>query len=159
MKRLVVFALGLGISIGAHADIWKWLDAQGKTHFVDTNKTIFTWVDEFGKIHYSDKPDHEDAVSVQLVWHSTGKLQDLDSQGPEKTRQNNAYPGESVEERQEREMAEAYYCKRAKEIYDSYVNAPRLYKTDSDGERTYLSDEEAAQTLAETQAKVDDLCL
>jgi len=83
----------------------------------------------------------------------------MDSQGPEKTRQNNAYPGESVEERQEREMAEVYYCKRAKEIYDSYVNAPRLYRTDSDGERTCLSDEEAAQTLAETQAKVDDLCL
>lgn len=159
MKRFAVFVLGLGISIGAHADIWKWVDAQGKTHFVDTEKSIFTWRDEFGKVHYSDKPDHEDAVSVQLVWHSTGQLQDVDSQETEKVRKNNARPGESVEEREEREMAEAYYCKRAKEIYDSYLNAPRLYTTNSDGERAYLSDEEAAKTLAETKAKVDELCL
>jgi hypothetical protein len=55
-------------------------------------------------------------------------------------------------------QAEAYYCKRATEIYDSYVNAPRLYKTGADGEPEYLSDEEATQTIAETKAKVDDLC-
>ena len=158
MNRLVVFVFGLGISVGAHADIWKWIDAQGKTHFVDTDTSIFTWLDESGKVHYSDKPDHEDAVSVQLVWHSTGQLQDLDSQESENKNQKNTRPGETAEERQEREMAEAYYCKRAKEIYDSYVNAPRLYTTDSDGERAYLSDEDAAQTLAETKAKVDELC-
>ena len=148
----------MGISIGAHADIWKWIDVQGKTHFVDTDKSIYTWLDESGKVHYSDKPDHEDAASVQLVWHSTGQLQDMDSQDTEKASKNNARPGESVEEREEREMAEAYYCKRAKEIYDSYLNAPRLYKSVSDGERAYLSDEEAAQTLVETKAKVDELC-
>ena len=158
MKRFAVFVLGLGISIGAHADIWKWVDVQGKTHFVDTDKSIFTWLDQFGKLHYSDKPDHKDAVSVQLVWHSTGQLQDMDSLGTEKVSQNNARPSESVEEREEREMAEAYYCKRAKEIYDSYLKAPRLYKSNSDGERAYLSDEEAAQTLSETKAKVDELC-
>lgn len=158
MKRFFVFVLGLGISIGAYADIWKWVDAQGKTHFVDTDKSIFTWLDEFGNVHYSDKPDHEDAVSVQLVWHSAGRLQDVDSHEAEKVSKNSARPGESVKEREERQMAEAYYCKRAKEIYDSYLNAPRLYKTNSDGERAYLSDEEAAQTLAETKAKVDELC-
>ena len=57
-----------------------------------------------------------------------------------------------------REQAEAYYCKQASDIYDSYVNAPRLYKTNENGERVYLSKEEAAKTIAETRAQKDELC-
>ena len=158
MKRLAAIALGLCISVGAHADIWKWVDQHGVQHFVDSNTAIFTWVDEFNKVHYSDRPDHENAVSVQLVWHSTGNLEDADPEAEKKLSRSNARPGESVEEREEREQAEAYYCKRAKEIYDSYTNAPRLYNTTLDGERAYLSDEKAEQLLSDTKAKVNELC-
>ena len=71
---------------------------------------------------------------------------------------NEAYPGETPEERKEREQAETYYCERAQQIYDSYLNAPRLYKTSDDGTRVYLSDEESEITLSETKAQVDELC-
>jgi hypothetical protein len=141
----------------AQADVWKWVDASGKTHFVDTNKSIYTWVDESGDIHYSDTPDHEDAVSVQLVWVSSGSLEDVKNASDE-SGSGYAYPGETPEERAEREKAEAYYCKRATEIYESYVNAPRLYKTNEAGERVYLDKEEAAQTIAETRAQKDEHC-
>ena len=56
------------------------------------------------------------------------------------------------------EKAEAYYCKRATEIYDSYVNAPRLYKTGADGDKVFLTDEEAEATLSETKDRVSELC-
>lgn len=141
----------------AHADVWKWVDASGKTHFVDTNTAIYTWVDESGDVHYSDTPDHEDAVSVELMWVSGGTLDEVKN-ADDKSGSGNAYPGETPEERAEREKAEAYYCKRATEIYESYVNAPRLYKTDEAGERVYLSKEEAATKIAETRAQKDDLC-
>ena len=143
--------------VAAQADVWKWVDASGKTHFVDTNTPIYTWVDESGDIHYSDTPDHEDAVSVELVWVSGGTLDEAQD-GKDKAGSGYAYPGETPEERAEREEAEAYYCKRATEIYDSYVNAPRLYKTSETGERVYLSKEEAAKTIAATRAQKDDLC-
>ena len=68
MTRILTTLLLLaGLSLTAEADVWKWVDASGKTHFVDTMKPIFMWSDEFGKVHYSDTPDHEDAVSVELV--------------------------------------------------------------------------------------------
>lgn len=148
------------MSLCAHADIWKWLDESGKTHFVDSNKPIYTWVDEIGKRHYADKPGHEDAVSVELVWHSEGTLDDMQQGGDrgQDSGSNEAYPGETPEERFEREQAEAYYCKRAQEIYESYLNAPRLYKTREDGTRYYLSKEEAETTLEETKSQVDELC-
>jgi hypothetical protein len=78
--------------------------------------------------------------------------------GEDKAGSGYAYPGETPEERAEREKAEAYYCKRATEIYESYVNAPRLYKTNDAGERVYLDKEEAAKTIAETRAQKDELC-
>ena len=157
MTRLIAFAaLLLGLSLPAAADIWKWVDANGRTHFVDTTKPIYTWLDEYGKVHYSDTPDHEDAVSVELVWHSKGSLDDVE--GGDSESGGYARPGETAAERAEREQAEAYYCKRATEIYDSYVNAPQLYRTNEAGEREYLSKTEGEAIIAETKARVDELC-
>lgn len=157
-RILSTLLLLVGLSLAAEADVWKWVDAQGKTHFVDTIKPIYMWSDEFGKVHYSDTPDHEDAVSVELVWHSSGSLADVDDGGGESESGDGAYPGETAAQRAEREDAEAYYCKRATEIYESYVNAPQLYRTSESGEREYLSKEEASATIAETKAKRDELC-
>jgi hypothetical protein len=156
-KFLVILILLAGFTAAAQADVWKWVDAEGKTHFVDTNTAIYTWVDESGDVHYSDTPDHEDAVAVQLMWVSKGTLADIE-EGADESGSGSAYPGETPEERAAREKAEEYYCKRATEIYDSYVNAPRLYKTNDSGEREYLSKEEAAATIAETRAQKDELC-
>ncbi|MDH4126366.1 MAG: DUF4124 domain-containing protein [Gammaproteobacteria bacterium] len=157
-KRLTAAVFLLGLGSLADADVWKWVDALGNTHFVDTMKPIYTWVDDEGKVHYADQPGHEDAVSVQLVWHAKGDLEKVASAESKSASDGYAYPGETAEQRAERERAEAYYCNRATEIYNSYVNAPQLYKTNENGEREYLSKEEAARTIAETRAKKDELC-
>lgn len=156
---LAVGALTMALSQTAQADIWKWVDADGKTHFVDSKRPIYTWVDENGKFHYADSPDHEDAISVELVWHAEGALADTDTESDSAGDDDGyAYPGETAEDRAERERAEDYYCKRATEIYESYVNAPQLYATDENGKRQYLSKEDAARTIAETREKKDELC-
>ena len=157
-KFLMALILAFGICGSANADIWRWIDAKGDMHFVDTIRPIYTWQDDYGKVFFSDKPDHVNAVSVELVWHSTGSLDDIEEDEGAKPDKNALLPGETEAERNERRQAEAYYCKRATEIYDSYVNAPRLYKTGEDGKPEYLSDEDAALTIAETKAKVDELC-
>jgi len=113
---------------------------------------------DLGKAHYADKPDHEDAVSVELVWHSTGSIADINETADDSDSGGYAFPGETAEDRAEREKAEAYYCKRATEIYESYLNAPQLYRTGDDGKREYLGKKEAAATIAETKAKKDELC-
>ena len=159
MKKLVpICVLILGFAQTANADIWKWVDAHGKTHFVSTLRPIYTWIDESGKVHYADHPDHEDAVSAELVWLSAGTLEEGDGSASAPKEDGYAYPGETAEQRAERKRAEEYYCKRATEIYDSYMNAPQLYKTDENGKREYLSKADAAQTIAATRAKKDDLC-
>lgn len=156
-KYLAIVVLFAGLCTTAEADVWKWVDTQGKTHYVDTNTPIYTWVDESGNVHYSETPDHEDAVSVEIVWVSSGSLDDLNS-GEDRSASRYAYADETPDERAKREKAEAYYCKRATEIYESYVNAPRLYRTNDAGEREYLSKEDAAKTIAETRAQKEEFC-
>jgi len=161
MKKLAtILVLVFGLCINANADIWKWVDAHGKTHFVDTNTPIYTWVDEYGKVNYSDKPEYKGAVSVQFVWHSTGSLSYSGPTGSQTAASSGKEtdPDETVVERLERETAEAYYCKEAQELYNAYANAPRLYTTNTTGMRKYLSAKEAAATIAETEASVAQWC-
>ena len=158
MKKLLFVVLLMVIGTAANADVWRWVDQDGKTHFVDTDTPIYTWTDESGEHHYSDTPDHEDAISVELVWHSKGTLLDLADSLAGEEGDDGAYPGETEEDRYARKQAEAYYCKRATEIYESYTNAPQLYRTNEKGEREYLSKAEMAKTIAETRAKRDELC-
>lgn len=162
MSRIIAISILLiGICLNANADVWRWTDANGITRFVSSSKPLYTWVDESGKVHYSDKPDHEDAVSVELVWHSIGEARAIaksESTAAKSDAKIEARPGETDSERNEREMAEAYYCKRAKDVYDSYVKAPRLYETDSAGKRVYLDDQQMAAKLAETESAVAQLC-
>ena len=157
MKFVLALLLVFACTAVAQADIWKWVDANGDIHLVDSKTAIYTWVDERGDVHYSDTPGHEGAVSVELVWVSSGTLEEPE-QAEKDSGSGYAFDGETPAQRAEREEAEAYYCKRATEIYDSYVNAPQLYKTNDKGEREYLSKEEMAQTIAETRAKKDEAC-
>ncbi len=166
MKSVIaIVVLAFGLCLSAKADVWKWVDAYGETRYVDTMMPIYTWLDDYGKVHYSDKPEHENAVAVVLVWHSKGTLSGAERSGngdsdtaTGASRRTDIDPDETEKERVEREKAEAYYCKRVTEIYDSYVNAPRLYKTGADGEKEFLTDEEAEATLSETKARVSELC-
>ena len=158
LRLFAIVILLAGLSVPAHADIWKWVDDQGRVHFVESDRPIYTWKDVWGKIHYSDTPDHEDAVSVELIWVSEGSLEELDEDIKSGESGGYAFPGETAEERAEREAAEAYYCKRATEIVNSYQNAPSLYKTNDAGERVILSEEEAAATIADAVEKRKGYC-
>lgn len=157
-KLLALFFLVFAVCQTANADVWKWIDASGQTHFVDTMKPIYTWVDNRGKAHYSDKPEHAGAVNVKLTWHAKGDLSDLDAEKSEQKVARNVDPNETDEDRAEREKAEAYYCKKATEVFASYLKAPRLFKTGTSGKPEYLSDKEAAATIAKTKAKKEEYC-
>lgn len=152
--------LGLAVlsTNAAVADVWKWVDPLGNTHFVETMKPIYTWLDDANKVHFSDSPDHEDAIRVQLVWHSGGTLDDLDADPPADENDAHAVSYETAEEREARRKAEELYCRRVTEIYESYLNAPRMYRSDADGERVYLSEREARQAIAEIDAARSEAC-
>ena len=156
-KFTAIIILIFAVCTSAKADVWMWVDAKGDSHFVDIDTPIYTWLDEYDRVHFADRPEHKDAVMAKLVWQSSGSLPESADDDSQKDTGSNAHVGETAEEKQDRELAEKY-CERAKEIYETYVNAPRLYKTTEDGEKIYLSDEEMESTLAQTTAKIEEWC-
>ena len=142
MKQVIAIVfLACGLSVTANADIWKWVDEQGN-------------------VHYGDMAARADAVNAERVGDASsrrpasrpGNSLAVTSRG------NDSNSGEASDDTQEGENARAYYCKQATDIYESYVSAPRLYKTRADGEREYLSDEETAAKLAEARASMAEWC-
>jgi hypothetical protein len=162
MKRAIVLLLIMSaLPTMVFADVWKWVDDRGNTHYVDSNRPIYTWADDNGKTHYSDKPDHEGAISVQLIWVSAGSLADVSSvAGPESTSTDGDFrhADEMAGQHPGRTASDEYYCERAKEAYASYLNAPQLYRAGENGERVYLSDAEAQATIEDTKVKIDGYC-
>jgi hypothetical protein len=161
---LTILCLIFVCGADANADLWKWVDANGDTHFVDTLRPIYTWVDESGKVYYGDTPAHEDAVSVELVWVSSQTLlakNDATEPGAADGNEapDDALPGAADEQRAPRTEDDQYYCERATEALESYLNAPQLYRTGADGQREILSKEDAASTIAETRRKKAEYCL
>lgn len=138
MRRLIASILLLcGPYLAANADIWK-------------------WVDEDGNVHFGDTPAREYAMNAELVRYTSGNrsVSTSSNDRPNTSRSNDV----DSEEEQAGRDAQAYYCNRAKEIYRSYVGAPRLYRTSEDGGREYLSDQEAAAALAKAEASVAEWC-
>jgi hypothetical protein len=132
MKQPVVgMLLAFGLSVTANADIWK-------------------WVDEDGNVHFGDTPAREYAATAELVRYTSGNR----SASTSSSAQTDSSRGEDIDP----QRAQAHYCNRAKEIYRSYADAPRLYRTSEDGRREYLSDQEAADALAEAEASVAEWC-
>ena len=159
VKRLTtILALMFALCSTADADVWTWTDRSGVAHFVDTNTTIYTWTDQAGNVYFSDSPDHESAERVALLWYSDGDLPENEKSNRQPSESRSADPNDTETERHAREQAEAYYCENAQKIYDSYRGAKGLYKTNKNGDRVILSEEEIAATLAETKVKVDELC-
>jgi hypothetical protein len=54
--------------------------------------------------------------------------------------------------------AGAEACKKAQDAYQQIVNTRRIYTTDSNGERQYLSDAEADQARVSAKLQVDEAC-
>ncbi len=98
-KIILGWVLIFGFGAAANADVWRWVDDNGNTHFVDTMRPIYTWRDESGKLFFADKPGHSNAVSVQLIWHSSGSLTDLNEEKVAKNDRSQLLPGETEAER------------------------------------------------------------
>lgn len=84
MRLLTLLLPLIGLTAVAQAEVYKWTDAQGRTHFanrppagvqteqlrlprdtVSAGDKVYTWTDEQGTVHYGDHPPAR--VRAQLL--------------------------------------------------------------------------------------------
>ncbi len=148
LNKATVFLLGLLLSAGALAGVYKWVDAQGN-------------------VHYSDKPQVQDAEQVEIESRPTDparvsaqrealqeQAQEHSQQRAEQRQAKKEQEAESADEAEKRAAA----CTKARERRERYQTAHRLYKPLPDGERQYLTDEEIDKARADADAEVAKWC-
>jgi len=143
--RLLFFG-ALALVPHAHADLYKWTDAQGK-------------------VHYSDQPP---TVKAQVIKNSAAgqagttaqATQSLDAQDQayQKRRKEADEARAKAEKEAEQARVQRENCTKARNNLSILQNSPRVYTTDAAGQRTYMDDAARARELASSQKAVSDFC-
>ena len=144
---VVVALVMFGVCCNAQAKkIYKWVDEKGVTHYGESAPPNIGMAHE---IHIPKTPAVDAAVNTRK--ERTERLLDTYKQeraGKKETRQA------AAEERSEREKN----CEKAKNSHFKYQHASTLYRTDDEGNRVVLTDEEYTKVMDDARAEVDKWC-
>jgi hypothetical protein len=146
MRRFVAIALLIPLLGSARADIYRSVDAQGHVQYSDTPSPG-------AELVYSGDAHG----TVPSAVSESSKLPSL-AQRSEQISQDIAQ--QSAARAVERDTADAHgkQCQQARQQYQQAVAARRLYKVGSDGERQYMSDDEAEQQRVKYKLAMDTAC-
>ena len=130
---------------------------------------IYKWTDAEGNVPYGDRPADDAAVermNIQSRPTDPTRIAALTQARIEArgaAREEAAATGPTDEKpspAELRRIAEerAQQCTTYKERLQSFLQSPRLYREDENGERVYLSDQEKQVARENVQSKVEEYC-
>ena len=126
---------------------------------------IYKWVDENGKTHYGDNARSNSGIAQEIHVPKTPAVDASVNTRKERTeRLLGAFKQERDEKRDSRQAAaeekkkRVANCAAAETSQYKYEHVSTLYKTDADGNRVNLTDEEYAKAMADLQTEVDRWC-
>jgi hypothetical protein len=150
MKAFVTLATLLLAMAGAHAgEVYKTTDAQGRPIYTDKPPSL-----PAEKLKLQSKTT--DVVEVQKRYDAQMQQYNEADKASAEAAQKAADAGKAKEmTAQDR----AKRCIDARQRYESYMNARRLYEPGAaEGDRRYLDDAEIDATRANAKQTMDELC-
>lgn len=134
---------------------------------VHAEKEVYRWVGDDGVVHYSDRPIDPRAQRTGMHFQATNpdEVQKRLMQEEYQENQDSAAEAEQAESaaaeatrRAEEARTRDLQCNAARERFNVYTTAPRLYETLPGGERRYLTEEELTKARAEAKADTEKWC-
>ncbi|MEP7244197.1 MAG: DUF4124 domain-containing protein [Gammaproteobacteria bacterium] len=135
-RILAITATLIGVMSAAHADVWRWTDAQGRIQYSDK------WVP--GSVLIKSDRNHpsmgdpnaasESTDSADQQHLATSNANIADQQAQRATEDTVKQDVAKIKEKQ---------CKEATANYEKAIQSRRIYKDGKDGAREYLTDAEA----------------
>jgi hypothetical protein len=128
---------------------------------------IYKWTDEDGNVHYEDRPSGSPTEErLALNYRRTDNAAVQQRVAARHERQASRAEAQSQAEAAEREAAEnaaaaedrKKACERARARLETYLQSPRLYRTDANGERVYLDDEQRQEARRKAEEQVTEFC-
>jgi hypothetical protein len=147
MKRIVILACALAFAPLVSAQLYKYVDQNGKTVYTD------------------QPPPEADTKQMRIPSSATGGSapapgksyvqQDKELQkGREKAKEGD----KKGEEKEARRVAEQERCQSAKTAYEHYAQGGRISKYNEKGERVFLGDAEIDAERDRAKAKMEEVC-
>jgi Domain of unknown function (DUF4124) len=173
MKKIKIMALCFCLSSGvllssvllisndAQAEIYKWRDKDGTIRYTDTPPP--SNIKLLGRIGYKGAAG---PVSVQTPPEVKGDAPPpieagAPKAGAEKKKSAEQSPEElEAQKKQQAELAKtkAKNCASAKANYQTYVQGGRVFRTNENGEREVLGDEQLQEGVAKAQREINENC-
>jgi len=151
MRHSITLAVIAGVlTCGfAHAgDVYKYVDERGQTLYTD--KPIP------GAIRVASSTPRPNASSTHSSQQAASNQQLAASNQRISQNQNDQRVAANVAKDLEASRAER--CKKARSDYNNSINSQRLYRTDKDGNRVYLTDAELSQRRIDNAKAVESIC-
>jgi hypothetical protein len=128
---------------------------------------IYKWTDEDGNVHYEDRPSGAPTEErLALNYRRTDGSAVQKRVAARHEREASRAEAKSQAEAAEREAADnaaaaaerKQACERARGRLETYLQSPRLYRTDANGERVYLDDEQRQEARRKAEEQVTEFC-
>ena len=148
-KRLAWGLVLAGLSMAASADVFRWVDAQGR-------------------VHYSDRPEADNAVRVVGVTTHASDSAAIAARMQAESDQRAKAAAQENQQRTDQNAAKAVQtdvtksredqCKEAKERYRVAIESQKLYRVGKDGERQYLTSQEIDEARLNSRKDMETVC-
>ena len=149
LKRIAWGLLLASLSMAASADVFRWVDPQGR-------------------VHYSDRPEAENAVRVVGVATHASDSAAIAARMQAESDQRAKLAAQENQQRADQSAAKAVQndvtksredqCKEAKERYRVAIESQKLYRVGKDGERQYLTSQEIDEARLNSRKDMDTVC-
>lgn len=143
MKRLAVLVLACALAPLASAELYKYVDKDGKTVYTDQPPSTA----ESKQLHVAPSAAAPETKSYVERDKELEKQRKAEA-AKEKKSEQTAAQAKAAEER----------CTQAQANYKSYVDGGRLLKYNEKGEREYMTDEEIESARAKSKQQMDEAC-
>lgn len=147
-RRLIALMVLLTVSAAASAEVWRWVDSQGRVHYSDVPIEGATLVEGVTSRH----------TNREVVAQRTAAEGEQRAQVAARETQQRAQQATSSAVQQDVDHSREEQCKKAQEQYKTAVESQRLYRVGKDGERVYLNDAELTEARVNSRKAVDELC-
>lgn len=144
LTHICLILTGIFISLGANAEMYKWVDEDGNTHYSQSPPV------DNGTVEVIKPPSKVDTKSAIKELKEQEKTAD-------KLRDDRISAKEKERKAEEEDLAKQKKCEQAKKRLASYQR-PRVQVKNEDGSRSLLPEEERQAEIKKSQAYVDEVC-
>jgi major membrane immunogen (membrane-anchored lipoprotein) len=128
---------------------------------------IYKWTDENGNVHYEDRPTGAATEErLHMTYNRTDSSavrQRTQARVDARTAREEAKTAAAESEKEAAENAavaaeRAQKCEKSRARLESYLQARRVYRTDENGERVYLDDEQRQEARQKAEEQISEFC-